>query len=178
MLANTLAPLAAVVPSYVHAEDTGAPVEVSTSSEDEDKVTEGQDSVDENKEEEKEVSVEASDTSENKVEENGTEEQDNAGDTNDPIESPSVPAEENGNGIENENPGEDAIDPEAPDIIEGGGVSDYRPIADIEDNETVEVVDIPMPVVVETDGSAPAENIEPVAPVVEVKEYEYLEDGM
>ena len=160
MLANTLAPLAAVVPSYVYAEDTGASDEVSTSLEGGDKTAEGQGSVDGQTDEDEKAGVGDSDTNENKVEENGDK-------------------------IENKNPGEDkdVVDPEAPDIIEGGGVSDYRPVADIEDNETVEVIDIPMPEVapeVEAGNSAPVESIEaPSAPenVVKEKEYEYLEEG-
>ena len=194
MLANTLAPLAAVVPSYVYAEGTGAPAEVSTSSEGADKTAEGQDSVDGQTDEDEKVSVGDSDTGENKEEENGDK-------------------------IENENPDEDedVVDPEAPDIIKGGGVSSYRPIAGIEDNEAVEVNEIPMPVkgaatessgtepaplpsdtepittieisetepspVVEepivAENSAPSENIEPETSDVKVgeKKYEHLEDG-
>ena len=177
MLANTLAPLAAVVPSYVYAEDTGASDEVSTSLEGGDKTAEGQGSVDGQTDEDEKAGVGDSDTNENKVEENGDK-------------------------IENKNPGEDkdVVDPEAPDIIKGGGVSDYRPIADIEDNETVEVDEIPMlavetndsapsvtiepeaPIVGEpivAENSAPSENIEPETPAVKVEEkrYEHLEDG-
>ena len=198
MLANTLAPLAAVLPAYVYAEDVNASAEVSVNSDEDatkDKATEGQGSVDKSKEEDKEdekkeVSVEASEentseTEENKI--NETEEQKNDGEATESVESPSAPAEnpsataeENGNEAENN---ENVIDPEAPDIIEGGGVSNYRPVADIEDNETVEVTDIPMPEVapeVEAGNSAPVESIEaPSAPenVVKEKEYEYLEEG-
>ncbi|HOV30038.1 MAG TPA: Ig-like domain-containing protein, partial [Candidatus Dojkabacteria bacterium] len=202
MLANTLAPLAAVVPSRVYAEDTSASEEeivvenkegsASGEEADTEETADGQDpTVEEDKNEDektKEDDAKASDTGENKLEENGNE-------------------------IENENSGEDedVVDPEAPDIIEGGGVSDYRPIADIEDNETVEVDDIPMPVkgvATESSGtepapvpsdtepittieisktepspivgepivaenSAPSENIEPETPAVKVEEKEY-----
>jgi len=198
MVANTLAPLAAVLPAYVYAEDVNASAEVSVNSDEDatkDKATEGQGSVDKSKEEDKEdekkeVSVEASEentseTEENKI--NETEEQKNDGEATESVESPSAPAEnpsataeENGNEAENN---ENVIDPEAPDIIEGGGVSNYRPVADIEDNETVEVTDIPMPEIVpevEAGNSAPVESIEASSVpenVVKEKEYEYLEEG-
>jgi len=202
MLANTLAPLAAVVPSYVYAEGTNASEEeivvenkeesASGEEADTEETADGQDpTVEEDKNEDektKEDDAEASDTGENKVEENGNE-------------------------IENKNPGDDgdAVDPEAPDIIKGGGVSSYRPIVDIEDDEAVEVGEIPMPVKVATtessgtepapvpsdtepittieisetqpspvvgepivaEDSAPSENIEPEAPAVKVEEKEY-----
>ena len=104
MLANTLAPLAAVVPSRVYAEGTNASAEVSVNSDEDatkDKATEGQGSVDKSKEEDKEdekkeVSVEASEentseTEENKI--NETEEQKNDGEATESVESPSAPAE-------------------------------------------------------------------------------------
>jgi len=168
MLANTLAPLAAVVPSHVYAEGTGASEEeivvenkeesASGEEADTEETADGQDlTVEEDKNEDektKEDDVEASDTGENKEEENGNE-------------------------IESENPDEDedVVDPEAPDIIKGGGVSDYRSVADIEDNETVEVGEIPMPVKVattESSGTEPAtvpSGTEPIT-TIEISETE------
>jgi len=182
MLANTLAPLAAVVPSHVYAEDTGAPEKVSTSSEDGDKTAEGQDSVDGKTDEDEKVSVGDSDTGENKEEENGDK-------------------------IENKNLGDggDVVDPQAPNILEDG-VMDYNPPNDIE--EVVEVTEIPMPVkgaatassgtepaplpsdtepitTIEISETEPSPVVDPEVSVVEepvgtleVKEYETLTENM
>jgi len=178
MFANTLAPFAAILPAYVYAEDTGAPVD---------------EIVVENKEESAPEEADAEDAADGQdlaVEE---EDKNNV-------------AEENENAIEN--PVEEIEDPEAPDILEDGvmdynPLNDIEEVIEVDEIPTpveepiieepiveepvieepiVEESVVEEPVVIAED-SAPSENIEPEAPVVEepveeVKEYEYLEDGV
>ena len=122
MLANTLAPFSAMIPSPTYAEDIGAPVEVSVAEKKEEGVLEEADA---------EGPADGQDLAEE-------------------VESQEEITEENENeeiGGDNVNaPEEDVIDPEAPDILEDG-VMDYNPINDIE--EVLEVEEIPTPTIKE-----------------------------
>ncbi|MBW6441420.1 hypothetical protein K0B04_00735 [Patescibacteria group bacterium] len=157
MLTNTLAPFAAMLPVYAYAEDTGAPVEEVVVENTETDVSEeadtssaadGQDLTVEEETNENEITEEANVEA---LEEEGQNQEDLG----------ILPEE-------NEDPEEVAVDPEAPSIIEGGGVSDYNPFNDIDD--VVEVSEIPTPV------EEPIAEVEET--IEEVKEYEFLQDGV
>ncbi len=121
MVANTLSPFAAMIPSSAYAEDIAAPVEVVEEKEPAEELGIESEAVDTGD------AADGQDLAKEEISGNEITEEDEG----------SVPEEEV------VMPVGEVVDPEAPDILEDG-VMDYNPINDIE--EVVEIEEIPTPV--------------------------------